>query len=176
MDEKTKTVYCPYCGKQMELKSIFGKFYYYRCPCHKPEEKLDRDEECVAAAPLSKTPEGAYKKATALYKPMRKPMECLSVYLHIGWGLTETEISPKRLLKYINARPLYLEINPKYAHSRELGRFDKHYCYPWFGPEDIRAMLRREEKNPEKYSYGRTYRFWWEEPSDEESAAAAWEE
>lgn len=107
---------------------------------------------------------------------MMKPMECLSVYLHVGWGITETEISPKRLLKYMNARPLYLEINPKYAYTRELGRFDKHYCYPWFGPEDIKAMIRREEQNPEKYKYGRAYRFWWEEPSDEESEAAAWEE
>lgn len=48
-------VYCPYCGKQMELKTIGDRYYYYSCRHNALEENLDNtDEMCAADGPIAK--------------------------------------------------------------------------------------------------------------------------
>lgn len=166
---ETERVLCPYCGKQMELKSMGSSFYYYACPHH---NMIDELEMCSAAAPISQTPEGAYRKAISMYKPPMRPMTLDEVKAHIGYA----EDGDGRRFDKADARPLYLEISSNLRpllQAAALAAGRPAHC-PWGRADNVFSFLCTIAEHPDHYN--RVARFWADEPTEEEKAAAAWEE
>lgn len=170
----TMIVCCPYCGKPMRLQSIGRDMYFYACTHHSNmREELDTDEICAAHGPISKTPEGAYRKAMRLNRPMtRWPMTLDEVKAHIGY----MEDADGRRYEKADARPLYIEISPRlqpmvWAAANAAGR--PGHC-PWGRSDNVFSFLCIIAEHPDHYN--RVARFWADEPTAEEKAAAKWED
>lgn len=76
----------------------------------------------------------------------------------------------EEVLKHIasgNKRPLFLEQNERRISSRS---------YPLDWSPWLRIWAVHERLNAIDQHYNVTFRFWWEEPNADESAAAKWQD
>ena len=151
---------CPYCGPWnghpdgVEMKETYHVEHFsliniwWRCPI------------CGSTSPIatgiyprcaSQAHDEAYQDAISRFRPMQKPLTLEEVKRHIAEG---------------NERPLYIEFNFSAKPN-----FRGTSFYPlWRAYDNIQALIRHEER------YNVEFRFWWEKPTDEERAAASWEE
>ena len=105
---------------------------------------------CHSRSPFVKKSEDNLTAALRRFQPMQKPMTLEEVKQHLASG---------------NQRPLRIEFNPSDIRYRDETLFSL-----WRFPHNVGALCSRENQ------YNVVFRFWLEEPTDEERAAAKWEE
>lgn len=146
---------CPYCGEKMEL-------------CHEPHDpwgEFSNDdwcywcEKCIAYAPVEYTEEEAL--SAALRRPLQQPIP-----------LDDILFSPFQIPCWIERKKngrvgLVADVLDRSDYDRFFGQVDANMLEQGL----VEHMTRYRADN-----YGKTWRCWASRPTDEERAAAKWEE
>lgn len=106
---------------------------------------------CSSRSPVRTRLDDAIADALRRFQPIQKPLTLEEVKRHIAEG---------------NERPLYIE----FSFSAKPNFRDTSFYPLWRGYDNIQALIRHEERHNVEF------RFWWEEPTAEERAAAKWED
>ena len=138
---------CPYCGTGMILERRCSMGMFYHCP----------NLKCLSASPYVRRKDGEDTKALCYEAALRRPLQ-----------------KPLTLREFHEMAENFTEEAVVYCESKE---DPQTYANILYGGR----IIDREADSVHAYmlvykNYGKTWRAWATRPTDEERAAAPWEE
>lgn len=151
MNQENRVPKCP-MGHEMELIQVAAGGWRYVCTRCATSFRAKKSTSCGWLSPIKSTKERAYDAATM--RPLQKP-------------LTRDEV-----VQVINA-PVWMEFRNEFAAvnnawALRLQAWDESY---YLVGNEINGVI-----NPRVDKYGQSWRCWASHPTDEERAAASWED